>query len=125
MNPGIEQLRKRGSKVVTEGPRAMGAASLMLAEGVIESLDDLKKPFVTVINSYSNQIPGHAHLDRIGAVVVEELKALGFNVWHCNVGAAICDGIAMGHFGMKYSLPSRELIADQIESIIDAHPCDA
>jgi dihydroxy-acid dehydratase len=125
MNPGIEQLRKRGSKVMTEGPRAMGAASLLLAEGVIESLDDLKKPFVTVINSYTNQIPGHAHLDRIGAVVVEELKAQGFNVWHCNVGAAICDGIAMGHFGMKYSLPSRELIADQVESILVAHPCDA
>jgi dihydroxy-acid dehydratase len=53
------------------------------------------------------------------------LKALGFNVWYANVGGAICDGIAMGHFGMKYSLASRELIADQIETIIGAHPCDA
>ncbi len=101
------------------------AASLMIAEGVISSLDDLKKPFVTVINSYSNQIPGHAHLDKIGAIVRDELKALGFNVWYVNVGAAVCDGIAMGHFGMKYSLASRELIADQIETIIGAHPCDA
>ena len=101
------------------------AASLMIAEGVISSLDDLKKPFVTVINSYTNQIPGHAHLDKIGAIVCDELKALGFNVWYVNVGGAICDGIAMGHFGMKYSLASRELIADQIETIIGAHPCDA
>ena len=52
----------------------------------------------------------------------EELRSLGFNVWYTNIGGAICDGIAMGHFGMKYSLPSRELIADQIESIIGAHP---
>lgn len=101
------------------------AASLLIAEGVIRSLDDLKRPFVTVINSYTNQIPGHAHLDKVGAAVRDELKALGFNVWYVNVGGAICDGIAMGHFGMKYSLASRELIADQIESIIGAHPCDA
>jgi dihydroxy-acid dehydratase len=101
------------------------AASLMMAEGLISSLDDLKKPFVTVINSYSTQIPGHAHLDKIGAIVRDELKAIGFNVWYTNVGGAVCDGIAMGHYGMKYSLPSRELIADEIETIIGAHPCDA
>ena len=53
-----------------------------------------------------------------------ELESLGFNVWYANIGGAVCDGIAMGHFGMKYSLPSRELIADQIETIIGAHPCD-
>jgi len=125
MNPGIEDIRKRGSRILTEGVHMLPAASLMLAEGVIQSFDDLKKPFVTVINSYTNQIPGHAHLDRIGAVVRDELKALGFNVWYVNVGAAVCDGIAMGHFGMKYSLASRELISDQIETIIGAHPCDS
>jgi dihydroxy-acid dehydratase len=125
MNPGIEDIRKRGSRIVAEGAHMLPAAALMMAEGVICSLDDLKKPFVTVVNSYTNQIPGHAHLDQVGAVVRDELKALGFNVWYVNVGGAICDGIAMGHFGMKYSLASRELIADQIESIIGAHPCDA
>ena len=125
MNPGIENIRKRGSRIVAEGAHMLPAASLMIAEGVISSLDDLKKPFVTVINSYTNQIPGHAHLDKIGAIVRDELKALGFNVWYVNVGGAVCDGIAMGHFGMKYSLASRELIADQIETIIGAHPCDA
>jgi dihydroxy-acid dehydratase len=125
MNPGIENIRKKGSRIVAEGAPMLPAAALMMAAGVIDSLDDLQKPFVTVINSATNQIPGHAHLDRIGAIVCEELKALGFNVWYANVGGAICDGIAMGHFGMKYSLASRELIADEIETIIGAHPCDA
>lgn len=125
MNPGIENIRKRGSRIIAEGTHMLPAASLMMAEGAIQSFDDLKKPFVTIVNSYTTQIPGHAHLDRIGAVLFEELRSLGFNVWYTNIGGAICDGIAMGHFGMKYSLPSRELIADQIESIIGAHPCDA
>jgi dihydroxy-acid dehydratase len=125
MNQGIENIRKRGSRILTEGVHMLPAASLMMAEGAIRSLGDLKKPFVTIVNSYTTQIPGHAHLDRLGAVLFEELKSLDFNVWYTNIGAAICDGIAMGHFGMKYSLPSRELITDQIESIIGAHPCDA
>ena len=125
MNPGIEDLRRRGSRIIAEGKHMLGAASLLIAEGTIASLDDLKKPFVTIVNSYTTQIPGHAHLDQLGAALRQELKALGFNVWYANIGAAICDGIAMGHFGMKYSLPSRELIADQIESILGAHPCDA
>jgi dihydroxy-acid dehydratase len=125
MNQGIEEIRKRGSRIIAEGTHMLPAASLMMAEGVIRSLEDLKKPFVTIINSYTNQIPGHAHLDRIGAIVRDELKSLGFNVWYANVGGAICDGIAMGHFGMKYSLASRELIADEIETILGAHPCDA
>jgi len=125
MNSGIENIRKKGSRIVAEGTHMLPAAALMMAEGVISSLDDLKKPFVTVINSFTTQIPGHAHLDKVGAIVVEELKALGFNVWYANVGGAVCDGIAMGHYGMKYSLASRELIADEIETIIGAHPCDA
>jgi dihydroxy-acid dehydratase len=125
MNEGIENIRKRGSRIIADGAHMLPAASLMMAEGLISSLDDLKKPFVTVINSYSTQIPGHAHLDKIGAIVRDELKALGFNVWYANVGGAVCDGIAMGHYGMKYSLASRELIADEIETIIGAHPCDA
>jgi dihydroxy-acid dehydratase len=124
MNPGIEEIRKRGSRIVTEGRHMVPAASLMKAEGVIKKLSDRSKPFVTIINSYTNQIPGHAHLDKIGAVLEAELESLGFNVWYANIGAAVCDGIAMGHFGMKYSLPSRELITDQIETIIGAHPCD-
>ena len=125
VNDGVENVRRRGSRIVAEGTPMLPAASLMKAAGVIESMDDLKKPFVTVINSYTNHIPGHAHLDVLGDVLRQELKSLGFNVWYANIGAAICDGIAMGHYGMKYSLASRELITDQIESIIGAHPCDA
>ncbi len=124
INDGIENVRRRGSRVVGEGPEMLPAASLMKAAGVIRSVKDRKKPFVTIINSYTNHIPGHAGLEYLGKVMEKELKKLGFNVWVANVGAAICDGIAMGHFGMKYSLASRELITDQIESIIGAHPCD-
>src|SRR5512143_2864497 len=116
MNPGIESIRKKGSRIFSESTHMLPAASLMMAAGVVPSLDRVRKPFVTIVNSYTTQIPGHAHLDRLGAVVSEELKALGFNVWYTNIGAAVCDGIAMGRFGMKYSMPSRELIADQMET---------
>lgn len=124
VNEGVENLRRRGSRIVATESRMLPAASLMKAAGVISSLADLDKPFVTVVNSYTTHIPGHAHLDRLGEAARSELKRLGFNVWYANIGAAICDGIAMGHYGMKYSLASRELITDQIESIIAAHPCD-
>ena len=125
VNEGILRLRQKGSRVFREGPHMLPAVSLMMAAGVIQSIDDIKKPFITVINSYTNHIPGHAHLDQLGAVLIQELRQLGVNVWVANIGAAICDGIAMGHFGMKYSLASRELITDQIESILAAHPADA
>jgi len=125
INEGISNLRKKGSGVYREGTHMLPGACLMMAEGVIESLKDLKKPFVTIVNSYTTQIPGHAHLDKLGAVLKEELEKQDVNVWYTNIGGAVGDGIAMGHFGMKYSLPSRELIADQIETIIGAHPADA
>ncbi|HPW64827.1 MAG TPA: dihydroxy-acid dehydratase, partial [Candidatus Omnitrophota bacterium] len=125
INEGFEAIRKKGSRVVAEGNPMLPAAGLMVATGTLSSVHDRKRPFVTVINSYTTQIPGHVHLNVLGEKVVNALKAKGCNVWYANIGAAICDGIAMGHFGMKYSLPSRELIADQIESIIGAHPCDA
>ena len=125
VNDGIKALRRRGSRIVAEGAPMLPGASLMKAAGVITRLSDLKKPFVTVINSYTTQIPGHAHLNALGDIACRELRRQGFNVWYANIGGAVCDGIAMGHFGMKYSLPSRELICDQIETILAAHPCDA
>lgn len=125
INRGISNVRKKGSGVYREGVHMLPCASLMIAEGVMESLKDLKNPFVTIINSYTTQIPGHAHLDKLGEILKKELEKHNVNVWYANIGAAVCDGIAMGHFGMKYSLPSRELIADQIETIIGAHPPDA
>jgi len=124
VNSGIEDIQKKGSRIVGEGAHMLGAASLMMAAGVLSSIQDRKKPFITVINSYTTQIPGHVHLDKLGERLVGNLKSKGYNVWYANIGGAVDDGIAMGHFGMKYSLPSRELITDQIETIIGAHPCD-
>ncbi len=125
INPGFKQIHQRGSRIVGEGNHMLPAASLMMAAGVIDEIQDRKKPFITVVNSYTTQIPGHAHLDKLGKILVDALKAKGYNVWYANIGGAVDDGIAMGHFGMKYSLPSRELITDQIETIVGAHPCDA
>ncbi len=125
VNEGIKAVREKGSAIFRSGPKMLPSVSLMMAEGVLRTVADLKRPFVTIINSYTTQIPGHAHLDQLGRFVKEELEKQNVNVWVTNIGGAICDGIAMGHFGMKYSLPSRELITDQIETIIGAHPCDA
>lgn len=125
INEGFERIQKRGSRIVAEGNHMLGAASLMIAAGVINEVADRKKPFVTVVNSYTTQIPGHVHLNVLGERLVALLKKRGYNVWYANVGGCVDDGIAMGHFGMKYSLPSRELITDQIETIVGAHPCDA
>lgn len=124
VNEGIINIQKRGSKIISEGVHMLPAISLLIAAGVIRKVKDKNKPFITVINSYTTHIPGHTHLQYLGEILVEELKKLDFNVWYCNIGGAVDDGIAMGHFGMKYSLPSRELIADQIETIIGAHPPD-
>ncbi|MCK5014900.1 MAG: dihydroxy-acid dehydratase [Candidatus Omnitrophica bacterium] len=125
INSGLEDVQKKGSDVFREGPHMLPNLSLMMAEGVLKNKEQLKRPFITIINSYTTQIPGHAHLDKMGQAVKEELEKHDVNVWYTNIGGAVCDGIAMGHFGMKYSLPSRELIADQIQTIIGAHPCDA
>ncbi len=125
INEGFNQIQKKGSKIVSLGNHMLPAASLMKAAGVLKTISDRKKKFITVINSYTTQIPGHAHLNELGEHLVNLLKKEGYNVWYANVGGCVDDGIAMGHFGMKYSLPSRELITDQIETMIGAHPCDA
>ena len=124
INEGIENVRINGSRVVATGTHMLPAASLMKAANVIRSMKDRSRPFVTIVNSHTNHIPGHAHLEELGQILKKALERLGFNVWYSNIGGAVCDGIAMGHFGMKYSLASRELITDQIETIIGAHPCD-
>lgn len=125
INSGLAILREKGSKILTEDFRFFPHLSLIKASGVIKEMEDKDKPFLTVINSYTTHIPGHCHLNVLGEKLVLALKKKGYNVWYCNIGGAVDDGVAMGHFGMKYSLPSRELIADQIETIILAHPCDA
>ncbi len=125
IHSNLDDVQKKGSGVFREGPHMLPNLSLMMAEGVLKNKEQLKRPFITIINSYTTQIPGHAHLDKIGQAVKEELEKHDVNVWYTNIGGAVCDGIAMGHAGMKYSLPSRELIADQIQTILGAHPCDA
>ena len=125
INPQFSRIQKEGSRIVAQGYHMLPAASLMKAAGVIDSLKDRKKKFVTIINSYTTQIPGHAHLNILGKKLEKQLKEAGFNVWYANIGGAVDDGIAMGHDGMKYSLASRELITDQIETMMGAHPCDA
>jgi len=96
--------------------------SLLRATG-IES-DDFGKPFVAVCNSYTQIIPGHCHLNKVGEYVKRYIRQAGGVPIEFNT-IGICDGIAMGHSGMKYSLPSRELIADSVESMLNAHCFDA
>ena len=85
---------------------------------------DLDKPFIAVVNSYVDIIPGHAHLDKVGYFIKDQVRAAGGVPFIFNT-IGIDDGIAMGHLGMKFSLPSRDLIADSVESMIEAHRFDA
>ncbi len=96
--------------------------SLLRATGIRSG--DFKKPFIGVCNSYTQIIPGHVHLDKVSRYIKAQIaKAGGVAIEFNTIG--ICDGIAMGHSGMKYSLPSRELIADSVESMLKAHCFDA
>jgi dihydroxy-acid dehydratase len=96
--------------------------ALLKATGVVCDRD-MGKPFVAVVNSYVDVIPGHAHLQGFGKLVKEAVRAAGAVPFEFNT-IGICDGIAMGHMGMKLSLPSRELIADSVETMIKAHCFD-
>ncbi len=95
----------------------------MRATGVIESEEDFEKPFIAIVNSYTDCVPGHVHLDVIGEMVKRFVREAGGVPFLFNT-IGIDDGIAMGHEGMKYSLPSRELIADCVESMVRAHCFD-
>ena len=81
------------------------------------------KPFIGVANSYTNIVPGHIHLRTIGEAVKEGILAAGGIPFEFST-IAVCDGVAMGHIGMRYSLPSREIIADSVEIMIQAHSLD-
>jgi len=110
------------SDIVKKGIERAPHRSLMRATGLKSA--DFDKPFVAICNSYTNIVPGHCHLDRAGKVIADAIRAAGGTPFEFNT-MAICDGIAMGHVGMKYSLPSRELIADSVESMMMAHMFDA
>ncbi len=97
--------------------------SLLRATGVIRQEGDFGKPFIAIANSFTQIIPGHAHLDVVGTKVREAVRAAGGIPFEFNT-IGVCDGIAMGHVGMKYSLASRELIADCVETMLRAHSFD-
>jgi dihydroxy-acid dehydratase len=111
----------RSSKTKT-GRNMAGARSLWRANGMKE--EQMEKPVIAIVNSFSQFVPGHVHLHEIGQVVKKEIEKLGYFAAEFNT-IAIDDGIAMGHDGMLYSLPSRELIADSVEYVVNAHCADA
>ncbi|MEV0598749.1 dihydroxy-acid dehydratase [Streptomyces sp. NPDC050315] len=111
------------SRTVTHGRNMAGARALMRASGV-PSADIGVKPVIAVANSFTEFVPGHTHLQPVGRIVSEAIGAAGGIAREFNT-IAIDDGIAMGHSGMLYSLPSRELIADSIEYMVQAHRADA
>jgi dihydroxy-acid dehydratase len=96
--------------------------SLLKATGLTDA--DLDRPLIAIVNSYTDIVPGHVHLDAVGDLLKEKVRQAGGTPILFNT-IAICDGIAMGHEGMKYSLPSRELIADCVQSMMEAHQFDA
>lgn len=110
------------SRTVTHGRNAAGARSLLRAAGV--EREDFGKPIVAVANSFTEFVPGHTHLQPVGRIVSAAVKAAGGVPREFNT-IAVDDGIAMGHAGMLYSLPSRDLIADSVEYMTEAHCADA
>ncbi len=115
------QIRLRSS-VTTEGRRMAGARSLWRASGMKE--EQFGKPIIAVVNSFTQFVPGHTHLHNIGQHIKTVIEKQGFYAAEFNT-IAIDDGIAMGHDGMLYSLPSRDLIADSVEYMCNAHKVDA
>jgi dihydroxy-acid dehydratase len=110
------------SDTVKKGYEKAPHRALLRATGLQD--DDFKKPFVAIVNSYVDIVPGHVHLQDFGKLVKDAVRAAGGVPFEFNT-IGVDDGIAMGHMGMKYSLPSRELIADCVETMIEAHRFDA
>lgn len=113
---------KYRSATTTHGRNMAGARALWRATGVKE--EDFGKPIIAVVNSFTQFVPGHVHLKDLGQLVAKEIEAAGGIAKEFNT-IAVDDGIAMGHGGMLYSLPSRELIADSVEYMVNAHCADA
>ena len=113
---------KLRSAVCTEGRRMAGARALWVATGMKH--EQFGKPIIAVVNSFTQFVPGHTHLHEIGQIVREEIEKMGCYAAEFNT-IAIDDGIAMGHDGMLYSLPSRDIIADSVEYMVNAHKADA
>ena len=110
------------SSFCTEGRRMAGARALWRANGMKE--EQFGKPIIAIVNSFTQFVPGHVHLHEVGQLVKAEIEKLGCFAAEFNT-IAIDDGIAMGHDGMLYSLPSRDIIADSVEYMVNAHKADA
>src|SRR5659263_119014 len=110
------------SKTSTAGRNMAGARSLWRATGMQDG--DFSKPIIAIANSFTQFVPGHVHLKDLGQLVAREIELAGGVAKEFNT-IAIDDGIAMGHDGMLYSLPSRDLIADSVEYMVNAHCADA
>ncbi len=110
------------SKTTTHGRNMAGARALWRATGMKD--DDFQKPIIAVVNSFTQFVPGHVHLKDLGQLVAREIEKAGGVAKEFNT-IAVDDGIAMGHDGMLYSLPSREIIADSVEYMVNAHCADA
>ena len=110
------------SRTSTAGRNMAGARALWRATGMQD--EDFEKPIIAVVNSFTQFVPGHVHLKDLGQLVAREIEAAGGVAKEFNT-IAVDDGIAMGHDGMLYSLPSRDLIADSVEYMVNAHCADA
>jgi dihydroxy-acid dehydratase len=110
------------SDIIKKGYQKAPHRSLLRATGMV-SEEDFQKPFIAIVNSYIDIIPGHVHLQGFGRLVKDAVRKAGGVPFEFNT-IGVDDGIAMGHAGMKYSLPSRELIADSVETMIQAHQFD-
>ncbi len=110
------------SAVCTQGRRMAGARALWVANGM--KREQFGKPIIAIVNSFTQFVPGHTHLHEAGQIVKAEIEKLGCYAAEFNT-IAIDDGIAMGHDGMLYSLPSRDIIADSVEYMVNAHKADA
>ena len=110
------------SRTSTAGRNMAGARSLWRATGMKDA--DFEKPIIAVANSFTQFVPGHVHLKNLGQLVIEEIERAGGVGKEFNT-IAVDDGIAMGHDGMLYSLPSRDIIADSVEYMCNAHTADA
>ena len=122
MTKGDAMPTRLRSATTTQGRRMAGARSLWRANGMRE--DQIGKPVIAIVNSFTQFVPGHVHLHEIGQHVKQIIEGQGCFAAEFNT-IAIDDGIAMGHEGMLYSLPSRELIADSVEYMVNAHMADA
>lgn len=114
--------KKLNSATSTQGRRMAGARALWHANGMTR--EQMGKPIIAIVNSFTQFVPGHVHLHEIGQIVKKEIEKLGCFAAEFDT-IAIDDGIAMGHDGMLYSLPSRDLIADSVEYMINGHKADA